>query len=146
VKRSRGQLGLRQEADCGARSDQIGVFTFVVGRDQDRQGRSVRPAFRKAAHKIQATFAAKVDVDQDDVRAELLHKAHSLLGGPRCPDDVNSLLFEQTARFVSEACVVIDDEAAQSHVSPKLAGRAARTTLVQASDFRISLSFPSRAS
>ena len=46
--------------------------------------------------------------------------------GPGAPDDIETLLREQTAHFLSEARVVIDDQAAQRHVALTIAGTAGR--------------------
>jgi hypothetical protein len=46
--------------------------------------------------------------------------------GPGSPDDIEALFGEQTAHFLSEARVVVDDQATQLHKACTIAGTAAQ--------------------
>jgi hypothetical protein len=46
--------------------------------------------------------------------------------GPGSPDDIETLFGEQTAHFLSEARVVVDDQATQTHKASTVSGTAAQ--------------------
>ena len=67
------------------------------------------------ARQLESAFPTEVDVDQRDVGLQLGDLPRSLGPGPGSPHDIEALFGEQTAHFLSEARVVIDDQAAQRH-------------------------------
>jgi hypothetical protein len=52
--------------------------------------------------------------------------------GPGSPDDIETLFGEQTAHFLSEARVVVDDQATQTHKACTIAGTGRAAPLVLA--------------
>jgi hypothetical protein len=67
------------------------------------------------ARQLEPAFATEVDVDQRDVWPELGDLPTRLGRGPGSPDDIETLFGEQTVQFLSEARVVINDQATQTH-------------------------------
>jgi len=67
-------------------------------------------AGRLRVHELACTFAA------DAARVARTFR------GPGSSDDIEPLFGEQTAHFLSEARVVVDDQATQTHNARKIAG------------------------
>jgi hypothetical protein len=87
-----------------------------VGRDQDYvRDRSLIPPLAQPAGQLEPALLTEVDVDQRDVWPQLGDLPKSLGPRPGSPDDIQTLFGEQTAHFLSEARVVIDDQATQRH-------------------------------
>jgi hypothetical protein len=61
------------------------------------------------AGELEPAFAAQVDIDERDVWPQFGNLPKSLGPGPGSPDDIEALLDEQTAHFLSEVRVVVDD-------------------------------------
>jgi hypothetical protein len=69
-------------------------------------------------------FVTEVDVDKRDVWPQFGDLPMRIGGGAGAPDDIETLFGEQTAHFLSEARVVVDDQAAQRHKACTIAGMA----------------------
>jgi hypothetical protein len=96
-----------------------------VGRDQDQVWDRVptRPLAQPAGQ-LEPAFVTEVDVDQRDVWPQLGDLPKGLGPGPGFRDDIETLFDEQTAHFLSEARVVIDDQATPRHQAFTMAGTA----------------------
>jgi hypothetical protein len=70
---------------------------------------------------LEAALAAELDVQERDVRVELLGASERLRAGRRDPDHGNSLPLQKGAGRLQEVGAVIDDEAARSHAA-RIAG------------------------
>jgi hypothetical protein len=77
------------------------------------------------ACQLEPAFATEVDVDQRDVWPQLGDLPMRIGCGRGSPDDIEPLFGEQTAHFLSEARVVVDDQATQMHNACTVAGTAA---------------------
>jgi hypothetical protein len=80
-----------------------------MGGDQDYP--AAQP-FRE----VEAVLVAEADVDEHDVRAELLLQSQRVGAGGGDPDDLDAFPLEQDARGVEEGSVVVDDEAADGQL------------------------------
>jgi hypothetical protein len=71
----------------------------------------------ESASYLDAGLGTEANVDQDDVRIVLLASAICLSSGRHAADHADSFAIEQFARSAKEVRVVIDDKAAQSHIT-----------------------------
>jgi hypothetical protein len=78
------------------------------------------------AGQLEPAFATEIDVDQRDVWPPLGDLALRIGRGPGASDDIETLFGEQTAHFLSEARVVVDDQATQPHKACTIAGTVAQ--------------------
>src|SRR5256885_1984938 len=107
------RAGLGQEPARRARRDQVGVVLLGVRGDQDhRSACPVRVAL-KAPGDLEAALSAQIDVDQRDVRPQLVDLPHRLGAGRGHPDHRDALAFQQATGSVQEVLAVIDDQAAE---------------------------------
>jgi hypothetical protein len=84
-----------------------------VGGDQDYVGRGAIPRFlAQLAGEFEPAFATQVDVDERDVWPQFGDLPMRIGRGPGGPDHIETLLHEQSAHFLSETRVVVDDQAA----------------------------------
>ncbi len=80
----------------------------------------------KLARQVKAALRAELDVDEDDVRLQLVHLRDRV--GARGGDahDIDALAVEQQADHAQEVPVVVDDQAPKAHgfsQSPRCRGR-----------------------
>ena len=117
LDRDRKQSGLREEADGGARLDQVRQVRLRVHGDEDEMARPQAGVGRVALHQIESALPVHLDVDDCHVRAQRAHATDRLLGGGRHADDPETSGLEQGAgaRRAEEARVVVDDQAARRH-------------------------------
>jgi DNA-binding NarL/FixJ family response regulator len=118
-----GQGGLGQEPDGRAGRDQLGVVLLGVGRDEDHGGGGRAGLVLEAPGQLQAALAPQVDVEQGDVRAQLLGPPEGFGAAGGLADDHDPLAFQEPAGGVQEAVAVVDDQAAQHGL--RIAGGAA---------------------
>ncbi len=71
---------------------------------------------------LEATLTAEIDVDQRDVRPQLLDPPQRLGAGRRHPDNHDPLTFQQATGGVQEMPAIVDDQAAHD---PRMAGPVA---------------------
>jgi hypothetical protein len=86
---------------------------------------SVTWLIAQLARQLEPAFAAKVNVDERDVWPQFSDLPKRLSRGPGASDDIKSLFHKQPAHFLSEARVVVDDQAAQCHITFTMPGTAA---------------------
>ena len=79
------------------------------------------------ARQLEPAFATEVDVDERDVRPQLGDLPKGLGRGSGSPDDIETLFGEQTAHFLLEVRVVVDEHATQRHTPARLQERPRST-------------------
>lgn len=80
-----------------------------MSRDEDRWS-------PKPPCEVEATLLSQPDIDEYDVRPQLLLESLGVGARRRNADDRHALSLEQQARGVEEGWAVIDDEAADSRI------------------------------
>jgi hypothetical protein len=115
-----GEFRLGEEADGRTGLDQLEEVALVVGRDENHPRGAAVDAVGETPGEIETALGAEVDVDESDLRPQLLNSPDCLSARGRESDDGDSLTFEQVARSFREARLVVDDEAAQGH-APRIA-------------------------
>ena len=85
-------------------------------------GGTIPRLLTQLAGELEPAFAAQVDVDERDVWPQFGDLPMRIGRGPSGPDNVETLLREQSARFLSEARVVVDDQEARTDNACTLAG------------------------
>ena len=103
--------------------------------------RTLTRLLAQLACQLEPAFATEVDVDQRDVWPQLGDLPLRIGRGPGSPDHIETLFGEQTAHFLSEARVVVDDQATQTHKACTIArtGRAAPLVLAPKNELQGSL-------
>src|SRR3954452_3829990 len=79
------------------------------------------------ACQCEPAFGTEVDVDQRDVWPQLGDLPTGIGRRAGSPDDLEPLFGEQTVHLLSEARVVVDDEATQMHEAPRSQERLSST-------------------
>jgi hypothetical protein len=72
----------------------------------------------------EAAFSAEIDVDERYLRSQLGDLLKRVSPRRCAADYFDPLLLEQSAHFLPEARVVIDDQAPKRHANPTIAGTA----------------------
>jgi hypothetical protein len=88
-----------------------------VGRDQDHRGPTVPSLPGQAPSELEAAFRPERDVDEDDIRPELLGSSSRFRGRRGNPRHAQSLPLEQSPRGVEKRRVVIHDEDPEGHAT-----------------------------
>jgi len=86
------------------------------------QGSAIPRLLPQLTGELEPAFAAQIDVDERDVWPQLGDLTMRIGRGPGAADDIETLLQEQGAHFLSEARVVVDDQAARRDNARTVAG------------------------
>jgi hypothetical protein len=85
-----------------------------MGRDQNHATRVEASLLYEPTREIEAALPAEIDVDEGDLRSQLLFALKRLSARGGDAHDANSLLLEEGPGGLEKGRAVVDDEAAQS--------------------------------
>src|SRR5580704_7967945 len=105
-----GQLRLGQEAPRRAFRDEIREVRLRVGRDQDDRWAAVPIVLDQVPRTLKAALLREHDVDEGEIRLELLGSAERLRRRHGDAHDGQALAFEENARSLEERPVVVHNQ------------------------------------
>ena len=113
IERGAGQVRLRQEPARAVGDGEVAVVGGVARRDDD--DRQPRRAVAQVAGDLEPAHVGQPDVEQDDVRLELLRGAQGAGAVRGLADHRPSVALQRAPRRPAEAGVVVDDQHAGRH-------------------------------
>jgi hypothetical protein len=93
----------------------IGELFPGMGRDENHGTRVEATLLYEPTREIEAALRAEIDVDEDDLRLELLGALKRLSLRRGDADDADSLLHQESAGRIEKARAVVHDKAGKRH-------------------------------
>jgi hypothetical protein len=120
-----GKLGFCQEAERGALGHQIGIVILGVRRDHDDR-QVAGGALGQTAREIKTVLVAEHDIDENDIGVQFAGPQQRFANGRCRASDAHPVRVKDTARGFDESLVVVDEKAADEHLTSIGASRACR--------------------